>query len=212
MNPSSPPRRIRILLVDDHVVVRMGLATAIGAEPDMEVVAEANNGVEAMERFRLHRPDVVILDLRMPKQNGLETIQLLVKESLDVRVLVFSSYGSGEEVYQALKAGAAGFVVKEMAPAQLLEVIRKVAAGERYISPEISGRVTERFLSDLTAREMEVLRLVARGLSNKEIGESLGLAENTVKVHLGNILAKLRVADRTQAIIAAVKRGLIDLD
>ena len=204
--------RIRILLVDDHIVMRMGLITAANGETDMEVVADAENGLEAIEAFRTHRPDVVVLDLRMQGMSGLETIHALRQEFGDVRVLIFSNYASGDEVYQALKAGAAGFVVKEMALDRLLEAIRTVHQGEQYIPPEIAMRMNGRVLSQLSARELEVLRLVARGLSNKEIGAELQVVEGTVKIHITNILAKLRVNDRTQAIVAAVKRGIIQLD
>lgn len=204
--------KIRILLVDDHIVLRMGLVTATNGEPDMEVVAEADNGAEAVRAFRQHRPDVVVLDLRMPEQNGIETIRKLREEFGEVRVLVFSNYASGEDVFQALKAGASGFVVKEMSLERLLEAIRKVHEGGQYVPAEIATRMQGRVLSQLSPREMEVLTLVARGLSNKEIAAELGLVEGTVKIHVTNILSKLRVSDRTQAILAGVKQGLIQLD
>jgi DNA-binding NarL/FixJ family response regulator len=204
--------KIRILLVDDHIVMRMGLVTATNGEPDMEVVAEADNGIEAMKAYRIHQPDVVVLDLRMPEQNGIETIRMLREEFGDVRVLVFSNYASGEEVFQAFKAGAYGFVVKEMSLERLLEAIRKVNHGEQYLPVEIATRMHGRVLSQLTPREMEVLALVAKGLSNKEIAASLTLVEGTVKVHVTNILSKLRVSDRTQAILAGVKQGIIELE
>jgi DNA-binding NarL/FixJ family response regulator len=200
------------MLVDDHIVMRMGLVTATSGESDMEVVAEAENGLEAMEAYRVHRPDVVVLDLRMPKKNGVETIRALREEFGDVRVLVFSNYASGEEVFQAFKAGAAGFVVKEMALERLLEAIRKVNQGEQYLPAEISMRMSGRVVSQLSAREIDVLKLVAKGLSNKQIAAELDVVEGTVKIHVTNILAKLGVADRTQAILTAVKRGIIQLE
>ncbi len=211
---TSPPKpaKIRILLVDDHIVMRMGLATAASGEPDMKVVAEAGDGEEALQAFRAHRPDVVVLDLRMPKRNGIETIQLLREEFGPVRILVFSNYAGGDEVYQAFKAGASGFVAKEMALERLLEAIRSVHAGEQYLPPEIAMRMNGRVISQLSSRELEVLALVAKGFSNKEIGAALEVAEGTIKVHLKNILAKLGVSDRTQAILVAVKRGIIRLD
>lgn len=205
-------QKIRIMLVDDHIVMRMGLVTATSGEPDMEVVAEADNGVDAIGAYRLHRPDVVVLDLRMPGQNGFETIRLMREEFSHVRILVFSNYASGEEVYQAFKAGACGFVVKEMSLERLLEAIRKVHAGEQYIPSEIASRLNGRVLSQLSSREMEVLALIAKGLSNKQIAQQLNLVEGTVKLHVTNILSKLRVSDRTQAIIAGVKHGLISLE
>jgi DNA-binding NarL/FixJ family response regulator len=209
---SAQPRKIRILLVDDHIVLRMGLATAANGEPDMEIVAEADNGQHALEAFRVHRPDVVVLDQRMPGMQGTETIRRLRDEFGDVCVLVFSNYASGEEVFQAFRAGARGFVVKDMPLERLLEAIRKVHRGEQYIPPEISARINGRVLSQLTSREIEVLSLVAKGLSNKEIAVRLELVEGTVKVHLSSILGKLRVADRTQAILAGVKQGIIQLE
>jgi DNA-binding NarL/FixJ family response regulator len=212
MQPQSQHKKIRILLVDDHIVLRMGLTTATNGEPDMEVVADADNGAEAIKAYRLHRPDIVVLDLRMPGLNGVETIRMLRDEFRHARVLVFSNYASGDEVYQALKAGASGFVVKDMALDRLLEAIRKVHQGEQYIPPEIASRMSERVVSQLTPRELEVLRLVAKGLSNKEIGSALHVVEGTIKIHLTNILARLGVSDRTQAILAAVKRGIIQLE
>jgi DNA-binding NarL/FixJ family response regulator len=204
--------KIRILLVDDHIVMRMGLVSATGGEPDMEVVAEVGNGLDALLAYRTHRPDVVVLDLRMPGLNGVETIRRLREEFNDARVLVFSNYAGGEEVFQAFRAGASGFVVKEMALERLLEAIRKIHRGEQYLPSEISARVNGRVLSQLSSREVEVLSLVAQGLSNKEIAARLDLVEGTVKVHLTNILAKLRVSDRTQAILAGVKLGIIQLE
>jgi DNA-binding NarL/FixJ family response regulator len=212
MQPQSQHKRIRILLVDDHIVLRMGLTTATNGEPDMEVVADADNGLEAIKAYRTHRPDVVVLDLRMPGLNGIDTIRKLREEFHEARVLVFSNYASGDEAYQALKAGASGFVVKEMALDRLLEAIRKVHQGEQYIPPEIAMRMNGRVLSQLSPRELEVLRLVAKGLSNKEIGSALHVVEGTIKIHLTNILAKLGVSDRTQAILAAVKRGIIQIE
>jgi DNA-binding NarL/FixJ family response regulator len=212
MQVATRTDKIRILLVDDHIVMRMGLVTATNGEPDMEVVADAENGFEAVRAFRTHRPDVVVLDLRMQGMSGLETIKLLREEFGNVRVLIFSNYASGEEVFQAMRAGASGFVVKEMALDRLLEAIRKVHQGEQYIPAEIATRMSGRMLSQLSTRELEVLQLVAKGLSNKEIGAALHVVEGTVKIHLTNILAKLGVSDRTQAIVAAVKRGIIELD
>jgi len=211
--PSMPrAEKIRLLLVDDHIVMRMGLATATNGEPDMEVVGDADNGEEALELFRAVRPDVVVLDLRMPGASGLETIARLRDEFGEVRILVFSNYASGDEVYEAFKAGAAGFVVKEMALERLLEAIRQVHRGEHYIPPEISTRMNGRVLSQLSPREIDVLRLIAKGFSNKEVGAALNVVEGTVKIHVTNILAKLGVSDRTQAILTAVKRGIIQLE
>jgi len=212
MQSAPKPAKIRILLVDDHIVMRMGLATAANGESDMEVVAEAENGLEAIQAYQTHRPDIVVMDLRMPKANGIETIQRLRDQFGTVGILVFSNYAGGDEVFQAFKAGASGFVTKEMPLERLLEAIRRVHAGEQYIPPEISMRMNGRIFSNLSARESEVLALVAKGLSNKEIGAQLNIVEGTIKVHLKNILSKLGVSDRTQAILVAVKRGIIRLE
>jgi DNA-binding NarL/FixJ family response regulator len=206
------PATIRILLVDDHILMRMGLVTATNGEPDMKVVGEVENGDEALEACRRHTPDVIVLDLRMPKKNGFETIRELREAGITARVLVFSNYASSDEIDQAFKAGAEGFVVKDMSLERLLEAIRTVHRGEQYLPPEIAARLDQRTMSPLTPRELEVLKLVAKGLSNKEIGDALHLVEGTVKLHLTNILTKLNVSARTQAILAGVKRGLIELE
>ncbi|HOF08981.1 MAG TPA: response regulator transcription factor [Opitutaceae bacterium] len=206
------PATIRILLVDDHILMRMGLVTATNGEPDMKVVGEVENGDEAIEACRRHAPDVIVLDLRMPKKNGFETIRELREEGITARVLVFSNYASGDEIDQAFKAGAQGFVVKDMPLERLLEAIRAVHRGEQYLPPEIAARLDQRTMSPLTPRELEVLKLVAKGLSNKEISDALHLVEGTVKLHITNILTKLNVSARTQAILAGVKRGLIELE
>jgi len=212
MQKSPRSAKIRILLVDDHMVLRMGLTTAASDEPDMEVVADVDNGLEAIEAFRAHQPDVVVVDLRMPGLSGIETIAKLREEFGNVRILVLSNFAKGEEAYQALKAGASGFVVKEMVIDRLLEAIRAVHRGERYVPPEVASRIGERLLAQLSPREMDVLRLVARGLSNKEIAQELKVVEGTIKIHVTNVLAKLGVADRTQAIVVAIQRGIIEVD
>lgn len=205
-------QKIRILLVDDHIVLRMGLAQAANDAPDMEVVGEAENGEDAVKVYRACRPDVVVLDVRMPKHGGLETIQMLKAEFGALKVLVFSNYASGDEALQAFQAGALGFVVKDMPLERLLEGIRRVHQGEQYIPAEIAARMSRRVVSQLSKREYEVLSLVAKGLSNKEIAAELHLVEGTVKVHLTNILSKLQVSDRTQAILTAIKRGIINVE
>lgn len=205
-------KKIRIMLVDDHVVLRMGLATAANCEPDMEVVGQAENGEDAIPECRKCQPEVVVLDMRMPKLGGIETIKLLKKEFPSIKILVFSNYASGEEATQAYRAGAAGFVVKDMPLDNLIQGIRSVHNDEQYVPPEIANRLSSQVLSQLTKRELEVLAQVAKGRSNKEIANELNLVEGTVKVHLTNILSKLGVSDRTQAILAAVKRGLIHIE
>ena len=194
------------------MVIRMGLMTAVSDADDMEVVAEVDNGQEALDAFRRHQPDIVVLDLRMQGMNGIETIHALREEFNQARVLIFSNYAKGDEVYQAMKAGAAGFVLKEMPLDRLLEAIRAVHRGEQYMPPEVAMRVGKRLLAHLSPRELDVLQLLARGLSNKEIGAQLGVVEGTVKIHIANIFSKLGVSDRTQALIEAIKRGIVQVD
>ncbi|ACB75778.1 response regulator [Opitutus terrae] len=212
MSSDNHPAKIRVMLVDDHLIVRMGLSFAINNQPDMQVVAQAEDGHEAIEVYRQHQPDVVILDLRMPKRNGIETIGVLRREFGAVRVLVLSNYGSGDEVSAALQAGASGFIGKDTALAELLDAIRKIRAGDQVVPSEVARRLASRITSHLSTRELEVLALIGRGLSNKEIGAALNVVESTVKVHVTNILSKLGVADRTQAVLAGVKRGIIQLE
>lgn len=210
--PAAPPKKIRILLVDDHAVIRMGLTTAMNDAADMEIVAGVESGREAVEAFRRHRPDVVVLDLRLHGMGGIETMQALREESREVRILIFSSFAKGEEIYRAMKAGAAGFVLKDMPLERLLEAIRVVHRGDQYMPPEIAMRVGERMLAQLSPREIDILHLLARGRSNKEIAAQLGVVEGTVKIHITNIFSKLGVNDRTQALIEAVKRGIVQID
>ncbi len=210
--PSAPPKKIRILLVDDHAVIRMGLTTAASDAADMEVVAGVETGREAVEAFRRHRPDVVVLDLRLHGLGGIETMQALREEFKEVRILIFSSFAKGEEIFRAMKAGAAGFVLKDMPLERLLDAIRVVHRGEQYMPPEIAMRVGERLLAQLSPREIDILHLLGRGRSNKEIAAQLGVVEGTVKIHITNIFSKLGVNDRTQALIEAVKRGIVQID
>ncbi len=208
---AKPQEKIQLLVVDDHMVMRMGLVFAASAQPDLEVVAEVDSGEDAIAAYREHRPDVVIMDLRMRGMGGLEAIRALRKEFHSARIVVFSNYARGEEVYQTFKAGAAGFVVKNMNLSQLLDAIRRVYAGERYVPPELASALSERPISPLSERETEVLSLIGQGRSNKEIGSLLGVTEGTVKIHVTNIFSKLNVAARTEALVVAVQRGLIDI-
>lgn len=204
--------KIRVLLVDDHMAIRIGLMTAIGDAQDMEVVADLEDGSEAVEAYQKHHPDVVVIDLRMQGMNGVQTIRALREHFGQVRTVVYSNYANGEELYQAGKAGASGFVIKEMALDRLLDAIRVVYAGDQYIPSEIASRIGQRMLAPLSPREMEVLKLVAKGLSNKEIAAQLGLVVGTIKIYIANIFSKLGVSDRTQALVAAVKRGIIEIE
>lgn len=212
MPNSNPPQKIRVLLADDHAAVRMGLKMAIEDAQDMLVVAESEDGDTAIEAYRACRPDVAILDLRMQGVGGLEATRRMRVEFPSSCILIYSSYARGEEVFQVLHAGASGFVIKEMSLERLLEAIRTVHRGEKYIPPQIATRVGERLLANLSPREMEVLKLVARGLSNKEIAAQLNLVVGTVKLHMVSIFTKLGVSDRTQALVTAVRRGIIEID
>lgn len=211
-NENTIAKKIRVMLVDDHIIVRMGMSFAVDNQPDMQVVAQAQDGVEAMEMYRLHQPDVVILDLRMPKQNGIETITLMRREFSGARILVVSNYDAGDQITAAIQAGARGFLPKDTSVNILMEAIRRINEGEEFIPPEVGRRLTGRLASQLSNREIEVLTLLGRGLSNKEIGTALDITESTIKIHVGHIFAKLDVADRTQAVLKAIKRGIIHLE
>jgi DNA-binding NarL/FixJ family response regulator len=209
---TPPPAKIRVLLVDDHVTIRMGVTTAASDAADMEVIAEAECGEDAIAIFREHRPDLVVLDLRMQGMGGIETLKALREEFKTAKVLIFCSHAKGEEIYQAMRMGAAGFVLKEMPLDRLLDGIRAVNRGEQYIPREIAVRMGERLLAHISPREMDVLRLLGRGLSNKEIGGQLGVVEGTVKLHIASIFTKLGVSDRTQALVEAIKRGIVQVE
>ena len=204
---------IKILVVDDHFVVRMGLSTLINTQEDMTVVAEAANGKQAVELFRAHRPDVTLMDLRMPEMNGVEAIIALRNEDPDCRVIVLTTYDGDEDIYRAFQAGARSYLLKDMHRDELLEAIRAVHNGQRFIPPAVANRLAERMpRSDLTARELEVLKLIVKGMSNKEIARSLTITEGTVKIHVNNILSKLGVSDRTKAATTAIQRGIVHPD
>ena len=204
---------IRVLIVDDHIVVRLGLRTLIQSQPDMEVAAEASNGREVVDMAAKLHPDVILLDLRMPECGGVETVRRLHAAESAARVLILSSFGSEEEIYQALNAGALGYILKSTDSDELLKAIRQVHRGERWIPPGVAERYTERMhRPELTQREMEILRCIFQGQSNKEIAHQLSVAENTVKNHINNLLAKLGAKDRTQAAHLALTRGLLNLE
>ena len=212
MSNEAPSPKIRILVVDDHILMRIGLISSLNNQPDMEVVAEAEDAAEAIAAFRAHRPDVSILDMRLPSKTGIEIIDTLRKEFGDVRALMLSSYNSGHEISAAMQAGASAYVLKTMPLARLLETIRRVHAGEVVCLPEIARSLAGRQASALSKREMDILVLMAKGMSNKEIAAQLNIVGGTVKLHVSSILAKLGVLDRTQAVLLAVKQGLVHLD
>lgn len=204
---------IRLLVVDDHSVVREGLTAIIDRQPDMRVIAEAANGQQAIEQFRRYTPDVTLVDLRMPLMNGVETITALRKEFPGSRFIVLTTYDGDEDIFRALRAGAAGYLLKDVFREELLEAIRAVHAGRRCIPALVATRLAERVSgNDLTAREVEVLKLIARGHSNREIAAALTITEGTVKGHVNNILSKLGVNDRTGAVTTAIQRGIVHLD
>jgi DNA-binding NarL/FixJ family response regulator len=213
LNPNpSADTKIRILVVDDHILMRIGLISSLSKQTDMKVVAEAEDGAEAIAAYRSHRPDVVILDMRLPNKNGVEVIGLLKQEFGPVRILVLSSYSGGHEISAAMQGGASAYVLKSMPLPRLLDSIRRVHAGEIVCLPEIARSIAGRRELNLSIRELEVLALMSKGLSNKEVAVELKLVEGTVKLHVSSILSKLGVMDRTQAILVAVKRGLVQLD
>jgi two-component system, NarL family, response regulator len=203
--------RIRILSVDDHPVVRGGIAALIATQPDMTVVAEASNGREAIEHFRRHRPDIGLMDLQMPDLNGLDAIVAIRAEFPDARIIVLTTYEGDVQALRALQAGARGYLLKNALHKELLDTIRAVHAGKKAISPEMSYELAEHAMDDaLTAAEVDVLRLIAGGKANKEIADLLSVTEATVKGRVKNILSKLGADDRTHAAMIAAKRGIID--
>ncbi|MCE5248078.1 MAG: response regulator transcription factor [Candidatus Polarisedimenticolia bacterium] len=203
---------VRVLCVDDHPLVRKGVAAILAAEPDMVLVAEAADGESALAAYREHRPDVVLMDLRLPGADGIETTARIRAEHPEARVIVLTSYSGDQDIYRALEAGVRGYLLKEMVHTDVVRAIRAAMAGKRFLPPEVSQKLGE-FLPDtaLTPREIEVVTLVAKGLANKEIAAQLGTSEGTIKVHVQNILRRLDARDRTHAVTIAVRRGIVHL-
>ncbi|HUC85755.1 MAG TPA: response regulator transcription factor [Candidatus Acidoferrales bacterium] len=205
--------KIRIMVVDDHFVVRIGLAGSINLEPDMVMETEASTGQQAIELFRIHRPDIVLMDLKLPGLDGVGATTAILKEFPDAAIIMLSTHDAEEDIYRSIQAGARSYLLKTAAREELIQTIRAVHAGARCISAAIGTRLAERMTRpELTVREIEVLKLIAKGRSNKEIGGALGIAEVTVKLHVGHLLTKLQASDRTQATTTALQRGILHLD
>jgi DNA-binding NarL/FixJ family response regulator len=203
---------IRVLCVDDHPLVRKGIASILANEADMELVGEANNGREAVEMFKQFKPDVVLMDLRMPDLDGTSATRMIRQEVPDAKIIALTSYDGDQDIYRALEAGVRGYILKEMVHTEVVRAIRTVHSGKRLMPQEVAERLSEYFPQvALTPREVEVLGLVAKGMANKEIATRLGTASGTVKMHIQNILAKLGASDRTHAVTIAMERGILHL-
>jgi len=208
----SSDRQIRILTVDDHPLLREGIASLIETESDMVIIGEASTGREAVEEFRRHQPDVTLMDIQMPELNGIDAMTRIIAEHPNAKIIVLTTYTGDAQIFRALKAGAQGYLLKGLLRKELVETIRAVHAGKKRISPEVAGQVAEYATDDsLTARELDILQLIAQGNSNKVIADRLGVTEDTVKAHVRSILSKLSANDRTHAVTISVKRGFIEL-
>ncbi len=208
MNPSEP---IRVMVVDDHDIMRAGLVSMIDREPGMKVVAEAGDGLRAVEEFHKHKPDITLMDLRMPLMDGVEAIKSIRKEFHNSRFIVLTTYDGDEDIFRALEVGAQAYLLKGMARNELFAAIRAVHSGLRYIPSVVAKSISSQIRSDLTKRELDVLRLLAAGRTNKEIAAAIDTTEGTIKSYVIHILDKLEVSDRTEAVTTAIKRGIIHL-
>jgi len=207
-----PTPQIRVLIADDHAIFRQGLATIINRDPDMQVIAQAENGEQAIALFEEHQPDVTLMDLRMPDVEGVAAIGAICAAAKSARIIVLTTYDSDEDIYRGLQAGAKGYLLKETEPDELLNAIHTVHRGQQYIPPDVGAKLAQRLSNpELSERELEVLHSLAQGMSNAEIAAALSIGEGTVKSHVNRILNKLDVSDRTQAVIVAVKRGIVSL-
>lgn len=209
---SEHPKPLRLLLVDDHFVVRSGIAASLALEDDMTVIGEATDAKEAVTAYEAEKPDVVLMDLQMGETNGVDATATICHDYPDAKILVFSSFARDEDIYRAIRAGALGYLQKAAPRTELLEAIRQVSIGHRYLPREIAQRLADRLARpEPSPREREVLALIAKGRSNKEVASDLGLSEDTVKRHVSNLMAKLGAQDRTQAVTEALRRGLIEV-
>ena len=211
---TTPPKaaKIRVMLVDDHPVVCLGLATMIDSQPDMTVVAQANNGLTAVVLFEQHRPDVTLMDLRMPEQSGVDAIREIRARHRNAVFIVLTTYQGDEDIHKAMAAGAQGYLLKGMPHNDLLDAIRRVRAGSQVLPQSVKDTIANRLPSSaLSPRELQILELIVKGLSNKQIADKLGITEGTVKWHVNAILGRMNVSDRTQAAVAALNRGIVQL-
>jgi DNA-binding NarL/FixJ family response regulator len=208
----SDQLRIRVLSVDDHPLLSEGIATMINSQPDMQLISQASSGSEAIQQYREHRPDVTLMDLRLPDLSGIDAMIAIRTEFPEARVVMLTTFEGDVEIQRALQAGARGYLLKNMPPSEILDVIRHVHAGKKRVPPQVAAHIAEHMSDeDLTPREVEVLRKIAGGNRNKDIAEILFISEETVKVHIKHIMDKLGAKDRTQAIAIAVRRGIIEL-
>jgi two-component system NarL family response regulator len=211
--PNLSHSRIKVLIVDDHPVVRAGLTSMLGTQSNLEVIGSSSSGEEAIERVRRSDPDVLLLDLRMAGMNGVDTLHALMRIGTSARAIVLTSFETDEDIYRAFQAGAQGYLLKDTSLREMVEAITTVHAGKRYVPSNIASRLAERMMrTDLTVRELEILKMLAKGPTNKEIARALGISDNTVRNHVNSIIEKLDVSDRTEAATTAIQRGLITVD